>query len=103
MRSRESTCRRMPPWRCSNTSGTTGAPKGCVLSHRNFWYKAREFVALHAWTAEDRCLVPLFGALGCIAANILAGSTQILMEVFEPEEAMRHIQQERVTIFSGVP
>jgi fatty-acyl-CoA synthase len=90
------------------TSGTTGAPKGCVLSHRNFWYKAREFVTLHAWTAEDRCLVPLpyfhiFGALGCIAANILAGSTQILMDVFEPEEAMRLIQQERVTIFSGVP
>lgn len=90
------------------TSGTTGAPKGCVLSHRNFWYKAREFLALHAWTAEDRCLVPvpyfhIFGALGGITANVLAGSTQILMETFEPEEALRLIQQERVTIFSGVP
>jgi len=90
------------------TSGTTGAPKGCLLSHGNFWYKAREYLTLHAWTAEDRCLVAvpyfhIFGALGCVAANALARSTQVLMEVFDPEEAMRLIERERVTIFSGVP
>jgi fatty-acyl-CoA synthase len=90
------------------TSGTTGSPKGCLLSHGNFWYKAREYLDLHGWTAEDRCLVAvpyfhIFGALGCITANMLAGSTQVLMDVFEPEAAMRLIQDERVTVFSGVP
>jgi fatty-acyl-CoA synthase len=90
------------------TSGTTGEPKGCLLSHGNFWYKAREFLALHDWTADDRCLVPvpyfhIFGALGCITANVMAGSTQVLMEAFEPGEAMRLIEAERVTLFSGVP
>jgi fatty-acyl-CoA synthase len=90
------------------TSGTTGSPKGCLLSHGNVWYKAREYLRLHAWTADDRCLVAvpyfhIFGALGGVAANALAASTQVLMETFEPEEAMRLIQAERVTIFSGVP
>src|SRR5262249_42843483 len=90
------------------TSGTTGHPKGCLLSHGNLWYKARVYLDLHAWTAEDRYLVAvpyfhIFGALGAIVANTLAGSTQVLMETFEPEAAMRLIQDERVTIFSGVP
>src|SRR5262249_42097221 len=40
---------------------------------------------------------------GGIAANCLVGSTQVVMETFEPREAMRLIEAERVTIFSGVP
>jgi fatty-acyl-CoA synthase len=90
------------------TSGTTGSPKGCLLSHGNFWYKAREYLSLHGWTPGDRCLVAvpyfhIFSALGCITANALAGSTQVLMDVFDPQDAMRLVQDERVTIFSGVP
>ncbi|MBI1847947.1 MAG: AMP-binding protein, partial [Candidatus Rokubacteria bacterium] len=90
------------------TSGTTGAPKGCLLSHGNFWYKCRVFSEVHGWTDEDRCLVPvpyfhIFGAMGGVAVNCLNGSTQVLMDVFTPEEAMRLIQAERVTLFSGVP
>ena len=90
------------------TSGTTGEPKGCLLSHGNFWYKAREYLALHGWTPEDRCLVAvpyfhIFGALGGITANVLAGSTQVLMETFDPASAMQLIEAERVTVFSGVP
>ena len=90
------------------TSGTTGSPKGCLLSHGNFWYKCRVYLDAHAWTSDDRCLVPvpyfhIFGAMGGIAANVLAGSTQVLMDVFEPEEAMRLVQAEHATIFSGVP
>ena len=76
------------------TSGTTGHPKGCLLSHDTLAYKARVYLDLHEWTAEDRCLVAvpyfhIFGALGGIVANTLAGSTQVLMDVFEPEAALR--------------
>jgi fatty-acyl-CoA synthase len=90
------------------TSGTTGEPKGCLLSHGNIYYKCRVYQDLHGWTARDRYLVPvpyfhIFGAMGGVAANCLAGSTQVVMDVFDPAEAMRLIEAERVTIFSGVP
>src|SRR5689334_20445882 len=90
------------------TSGTTGEPKGCLLSHGNVYFKTRVYVDLHRWTAEDRYLVPvpyfhIFGSMGGIAANCLVGSTQVVMDVFDPLEAMRLIEAERVTIFSGVP
>jgi acyl-CoA synthetase (AMP-forming)/AMP-acid ligase II len=72
------------------------------------YFNCRVYTDLHAWTSEDRCLVPvpyfhIFGSMGGIAANCLVGSTQVLMDVFDPLEAMRLIEAERVTIFSGVP
>jgi fatty-acyl-CoA synthase len=90
------------------TSGTTGEPKGCLLSHGNMYFKCRVYTDLHAWTSADRYLVPvpyfhIFGSMGGVAANCLVGSTQVLMDVFDPLEAMRLIETERVTIFSGVP
>jgi fatty-acyl-CoA synthase len=90
------------------TSGTTGEPKGCLLSHGNMYYKCCVYTELHRWTHEDRYLVPvpyfhIFGSMGGVAANCLVGSTQVVMEVFDPLEAMRLIEAERVTIFSGVP
>jgi len=90
------------------TSGTTGEPKGCLLSHGNMYYKCQVYTDLHHWTHEDRYLVPvpyfhIFGSMGGVAANCLMGSTQVLMDVFDAGEAMRLIQAERVTIFSGVP
>jgi fatty-acyl-CoA synthase len=90
------------------TSGTTGEPKGCLLSHGNMYYKCRVYTDLHHWTEADRYLVPvpyfhIFGSMGGIAANCLVGSTQVLMDVFDAGEAMRLIEAEGVTIFSGVP
>ena len=90
------------------TSGTTGEPKGCLLSHGNMYFKCCVYTDLHGWTSADRYLVPvpyfhIFGSMGGVAANCLVGSTQVVMDIFDPLEAMRLIEAERVTIFSGVP
>jgi len=90
------------------TSGTTGEPKGCLLSHGNMYFKCRVYTDLHGWTSADRYLVPvpyfhIFGSMGGVAANCLVGSTQVVMDIFDPLEAMRLIEAERVTVFSGVP
>jgi len=90
------------------TSGTTGEPKGCLLSHGNVYFKCRVYTELHGWTSDDRYLVPvpyfhIFGSMGGVAANCLVGSTQVVMDAFDPLEAMRLIEAERVTIYSGVP
>ena len=90
------------------TSGTTGEPKGCLLSHGNMYFKCRVYTHLHGWTSADRYLVPvpyfhIFGSMGGVAANCLVGSTQVVMDIFDPLEAMRLIEAERVTVFSGVP
>ncbi len=104
------------------TSGTTGKPKGAVGSHRNsctnliklfFTQTMNEFRWGNApgdeGDAPQRCYlltVPLFHATGChavLVTNTAAGSKIVLMHHFDPERALDLIEQEKVTIFGGVP
>lgn len=90
------------------TSGSTGQPKGAVLSH------AALAAANESWagpvmglTATDRVLAALplahsFGLNGALLAPLLAGATVVLQERFSPEETVRTIVQHRVTVFPGV-
>jgi long-chain acyl-CoA synthetase len=91
------------------TSGTTGRPKGAVLTHLNLVLNA--FV--NAYTANHivdddvmfGCL-PLFHTFGqTVALNgtFLVGGTLILQERFEPGEALRLMEAHGVTAFLGVP
>lgn len=90
------------------TSGTTGAPKGGSSTHRN------NMAALHHWIERtalcpgDRVYlgVPLATNFGCAYVSQLsamAGSTIIMHETFDPKQALRAIEQERVTWFPGAP
>src|SRR4051794_37742877 len=90
------------------TSGTTGAPKGAMLSHSNmFWNSINAFHILDT-AADDVTLssAPLFhiGGLNTLTLITLAtGGRVVLHEGFDPGAALRAIEEQRVTTMFGVP
>lgn len=90
------------------TSGTTGRAKGALCTH------AQNIRTYQAWTgrtgvsAGDRYLIvnPMFHSFGYkagVLASVIKGATMVLQRVFEPEETMRIIEAEKVTVLPGPP
>jgi long-chain acyl-CoA synthetase len=92
-----------------HTSGTTGKPKGAMLTHGNLGRNAdvcvRTLVQISPDDVVMGCL-PLFhvfGLTGGLNASVLAGATLALLPRFEPKDAIKLIEREGVTVFEGVP
>ncbi len=90
------------------TSGTTGKPKGAELSHSNIMFNALVSKVMMDGRPEDVMLVtlPLFHSYGqtvMMNAGFLAGATLILLPRFDAAGALKLMQDEGVTSFSGVP
>lgn len=90
------------------TSGTTGKPKGAVLSHGNLTWVAINCMVDYDVVSTDVSLMisPLFhvASLGMGALPvILKGATLVLEKGFEAGRALALIQQHRITMLSGVP
>jgi long-chain acyl-CoA synthetase len=92
------------------TSGTSGAPRGVMLSHRALLANVAQCAELRPApvTATDRVLlaVPLFHAYGLgpgLLQATAAGATAVLMRRFTVESALEVCQQHRVTVLAGVP
>jgi len=90
------------------TSGTTGYPKGAVLTHGNLTWNTFNALVDYGIGAGERVLLisPMFhvASLGMGALPILLqGGTVILHEKFEPGAVLRTIEHEQVTMLSGVP
>ncbi len=96
------------PYIICYTSGTTGKPKGAVLTQENmFWNALNNQYALDI-TSSDKCLVilPLFhiGGIGLFAfPTFLAGGTVIVPGKFQPKQVLKLIEDLKVTVMMGVP
>lgn len=90
------------------TSGTTGFPKGVMLSSRNIVNNGHALGAALGYTPADRlCLaVPFFHCFGCVIGVLGAythGACLCPLEVFDPRAVLATIERERCTAVYGVP
>lgn len=90
------------------TSGTTGSPKGVMLSHDNLVNSSLETCAHMKWDENDRMLiaVPLFHCFGItssLLSSIHTGFSMYVIEYFKTMIVLRTVQEQRCTLLNGVP
>ncbi len=90
------------------TSGTTGFPKGVMLTHYNLINNGKSIGDCMKFTPSDRlCItVPLFHCFGSVLgvmASLTHGTTMVIVEQFHPLRVMEAVQNERCTALHGVP
>ncbi|WLH14823.1 AMP-binding protein [Pseudomonas hefeiensis] len=89
------------------TSGTTGHPKGAVLTHANILMNVAMTATMHVRTESDTTVsaLPLSHVYGNVVMNaaIAYGTTLVLHKSFDAEAVLTSIQEHRATILEGVP
>lgn len=90
------------------TSGTTGKPKGAMLTHENVVFSSRLTVNALKCTEQDVFLLPVpvfhvFGLVPGILSAVSVGSKITFIEEYKAGDVLKLIEQEKVTVHYGVP
>jgi malonyl-CoA/methylmalonyl-CoA synthetase len=90
------------------TSGTTGRPKGAVLSHANCLASAEALRIAWRWSENDRLLLalPLFHMHGLgvgLHGTLYTGGSAVLLPDFRPDEILTGVDTYQASLFFGVP
>lgn len=84
------------------TSGTTGKPKGAVITHRNIIWNEINYIIDKDLRVSDVALLvsPMFhaGGLNNMLTHIFLGSTLVLHRQFNPQAVMEDIEKEKITV-----
>jgi long-chain acyl-CoA synthetase len=90
------------------TSGTTGKPKGAMLTHKNLYSNAKDIGDYLKMNEQDRVItaLPMFHVF-CLTvalnAPLLSGATMLIVPSFSPKEIFRLGREYQPTVFAGVP
>ena len=90
------------------TTGTTGQPKGVMLTHRNLLFVAAVSSTIRGLTPHDRawCVLPIshvYGLTSVSLGTLYAGACLYLCPRYTPAALMKAIHDDRITILQGVP
>ena len=90
------------------TSGTTGTPKGVVMTHSRTLRVATDWVAMTGLNADDRYLMVnpyfhMFGLKAGILACLASGAAMLPEPVFDVDRVLARVASERVTVLPGPP
>jgi malonyl-CoA/methylmalonyl-CoA synthetase len=90
------------------TSGTTGRPKGVVISHAQYAAQIASLLTAWEWTRDDRALLVLplhhvHGIVNVLGCALAAGAACDILPQFDTEHAWERLASGDVTVFSAVP
>ncbi|KOO47854.1 fatty acid--CoA ligase family protein [Viridibacillus arvi] len=90
------------------TSGTTGQPKGAMLTHKNLFSNARDVAEYLTISPEDRVITALpvfhvFALTVVVNAPLLNAATLLIVPRFSPKDVFEIAREKKATVFAGVP
>jgi len=89
------------------TSGTTGTPKGCISSQRQFLCSLQSYLIRMPFQSDDRCLLalPMTAGVGIylLTAYVYMGLPTVLHDRFDADCFLDEIERSRITRFYAVP